>query len=104
MTRWDKTTDKDRAEKGGCGGETAGEVAEGGRDLKPSAIAVYQYLRRGWRKNREIFNACPTDTPTKRVSELWKAGLIVKRRSPDDPRYVEYRAKTMPEILMGGTP
>lgn len=61
--------------------------------MKPSALAVLAYLKRGWRKNREIFNACPTDTPTKRVSELWRAGLIDKRRSPLDPRYVEYRAR-----------
>jgi hypothetical protein len=64
--------------------------------MKPSALAVYQYLRRGWRKNREIFNACPTDTPTKRVSELFLAGMIEKRRCPLDTRYMEYRVRRTP--------
>lgn len=70
--------------------------------MKPSAEYVLAFLiRNGWTRNRTIMERCPTDTPTKRISELHKAGLIVKRRSPDDPRYIEYRAKTMPEILTG---
>ena len=61
--------------------------------MKPSAIAVLRYLKRGWRRNRDIFIDCPTDTPTKRISELHAAGLIEKRRSPHDPRFMEYRAR-----------
>ena len=61
--------------------------------LKPSCLTILRYLKRGWRRNRDIFIDCPTDTPTKRVSELHKAGLIDKRRCPSDPRYVEYRAR-----------
>jgi DNA-binding HxlR family transcriptional regulator len=73
--------------------------------MKPSAETVLAYLiRNGWTRNRTLMEQCPTDTPTKRISELHKARLIVKRRCPTDPRYVEYRAKTMPEILMGGNP
>lgn len=60
--------------------------------MKPSCIIILSYLKHGWKRNRDIFTNCPTDTPTKRVSELYQAGRIEKRRSPSDPRYVEYRA------------
>lgn len=67
--------------------------------MKPSAEAILAYLiRNGWTRNRTLMERCPTDTPTKRISELHRAGLIDKRRCPTDPRYVEYRAKTMEEI------
>lgn len=66
--------------------------------MKPSAETVLAFLvRNGWTRNRTIMERCPTDTPTKRISELHKAGLIVKRRSPDDPRYMEYRCREVGE-------
>jgi hypothetical protein len=62
--------------------------------VKPSAEQVLAFLiRHGWTRNRTLMLRCPTDTPTKRISELHKMKLIEKRRCPKDPRYVEYRAK-----------
>lgn len=67
--------------------------------MKPSAEIILAFLiRNGWTRNRTLFERCPTDTPTKRISELHKAHLIEKRRDPDDPRYVQYRARTREEI------
>ena len=62
--------------------------------MKPSCQAIYQYLlsRGGWAPVREIFNSCATNTPTKRLSELVHAGMVVSRRNPHDGRYAEYKA------------
>ena len=70
--------------------------------MKPSALEILRFLRRTRRYVgvREIFDFCGTNTPTKRVSELYRAGLIDKRRRPDDPRFVEYRARAMYKILL----
>jgi hypothetical protein len=62
--------------------------------LKPSAIDVLRFIRRnGWTRNRTIINRCPTNSATKRVSELSLAKKIITRRCPDDPRFVEHRAR-----------
>jgi DNA-binding HxlR family transcriptional regulator len=61
--------------------------------MKPSAHAVFRFLerKRRWVSVREILVNVATNTPTKRLSELYKEGFIHKRRKPDDTRYVEYR-------------
>jgi uncharacterized membrane protein len=68
--------------------------------LKPSALAVLDYLRsRGdYVTSTEIIRDCFTTTPSKRLDELHDAGLIEKRKKIG--RQMEYRARTMPEILM----
>jgi len=50
-----------------------------GDPLKPSAMLILNFLRRnGASTTTDIIRNCPTTTPTKRLSELWKAGLIDK--------------------------
>jgi uncharacterized membrane protein len=73
-------------------------------DMKPSAEAILAYLirRGGFVTSTEIIKDCFTTTPSKRLDELHDAGLIVKEKHRG--REMKYRAKTMPEILMGGTP
>ena len=63
--------------------------------MKPSTLQILVYLERcsRWCTIRNIFTVCPTNTPTKRLSELYKAGMIEKRRSPIDPKYMQYRYK-----------
>lgn len=73
--------------------------------IKPSADLILQYLRhRGeYVRSVEIIRHCHTVTPSKRLDELHDARLIDKRRCVADPRFMEYRALTMTEILQGGT-
>ena len=63
--------------------------------MKPSALEVWRYLRneRGWVTTWMIVRNCMTVTPSKRLSELYEVGLIEKRRDPDDPTQMNYRAK-----------
>ena len=72
--------------------------------MKPSAMRIFQYLKeRGcYVTSTEIVKDCFTTTPSKRLDELHDAGMIVKEKYKG--REMKYRAKTMPEILMGGTP
>ena len=72
--------------------------------MKPQAEAILAYLvRRGeFVTSTEIIKDCYTTTPSKRLDELHNAGLIVKEKHKG--REMKYRAKTMPEILMGGNP
>ena len=62
--------------------------------MKASALEVLRYLKRTRRyvDVRDVFFNCPTNTPTKRLSELNDAGLIQKRRDPKNPKYCQYRA------------
>ena len=71
--------------------------------VKPQAEAILRYLKqRGeFVTSTEIIKDCFTTTPSKRLDELHDAGLIVKEKYKG--REMKYRAKTMPEILMGGT-
>ena len=73
-------------------------VVEG---VKPSCERILAYLiRRGcYVTSTDIIRDCFTTTPSKRLDELHDAGLIVKE--PHRGREMKYRAKTMPEILMG---
>ena len=68
--------------------------------MKPSAMRIFQYLkdRGGFVTSTEIIKDCFTTTPSKRLDELFKAGLIEKQ--PRKGREMEYRARTMPEILL----
>ena len=72
--------------------------------MKPQAEAILRYLkeRGGFVTSTEIIKDCFTTTPSKRLDELHDAGLIVKEKYKG--REMKYRAKTMPEILMGGNP
>lgn len=72
--------------------------------IKPSADLVLQYLRhRGdFVTSTEVVRFCCTTTPSKRLDELHDAGLIEKRVHKG--RQMEYRAKTMAEILARRTP
>mgnify|MGYP001565122161 CR=1 FL=1 len=69
--------------------------------IKPSAEQILEYLRRRgtFVTSTEVVRDCYTTTPSKRLDELHDAGLIEKR--PHHGRQMEYRAKTMPEILTG---
>lgn len=69
--------------------------------MKPQAEAILRYLKdRGcFVTSTEIIKDCFTTTPSKRLNELHDAGLIVKEKYKG--REMKYRAKTMPEILMG---
>jgi len=68
--------------------------------VKPSAMRIFQYLKDRGRfvTSTEIIKDCFTTTPSKRLDELFKAGLIEKQ--PHKGREMEYRARTMPEILL----
>jgi hypothetical protein len=72
--------------------------------MKPSAMRIFQYLKdRGcFVTSTEIIKDCFTTTPSRRLFELRKAGLIEQRQHKG--REQEYRARTMYEILTGGTP
>ena len=63
--------------------------------MRASTIALYEYMvkRGGWVSIRQVFNDFPTNTPSKRLSELYQAGLIEKRRGAANPKYTLYRAK-----------
>jgi DNA-binding HxlR family transcriptional regulator len=63
--------------------------------LKPQEMDLLRFLRkhRRWMKVRELLEMFPSNTPTRRLTSLNRAGLIEKRRYPFDPRYVEYKAK-----------
>lgn len=63
--------------------------------MKPQTLALYEYLRKvgGWVSVRQLLEAFPSNTPTKRVSELDRLGLIEKRRGEKNPKFVLYRAK-----------
>jgi len=63
--------------------------------MKPSTWALYEYMRKvgGWVSVRQIFNDHPTNSPTKRLSELYALNLVEKRRGEKNPKYVLYRAK-----------
>lgn len=76
---------------------------EGGTKLKKSAQVVLDYLRScgDWRTTVDIIRNVGTVTPSKRLSELRKAKLIEDRKRKGNEK--EYRAKTMPEILLGRT-
>ncbi|MDA8121391.1 MAG: hypothetical protein M0Z38_02345 [Deltaproteobacteria bacterium] len=69
--------------------------------LKPQCEAILAYLRSrgGFVTSTEIIRDCFTTTPSKRLDELHDAGLIEKRQHKG--RQMAYRAKTMPEILLG---
>jgi hypothetical protein len=69
--------------------------------MKPSAEAVLAYLRRRgcYVTSTEIIKDCFTTTPSKRLDELHDAGLIEKRNTGNGSQK-EYRALSMPEILM----
>ena len=71
--------------------------------MKPQTEAILAYLLRrgGFVPPTEIIKDCYTTTPSKRLDELHDAGLIVKEQHKG--RQMKYRAKTMPEILMGRT-
>lgn len=68
--------------------------------VKPSCESIFAYLvRRGcYVTSAEIVRDCYTVTPSKRLDELHDAGLIEKR--PRKGRMMEYRARTMDEILL----
>jgi hypothetical protein len=68
-----------------------------GMHLKPQEVELLRFLRkrRSWTKVRDLLNLFPSNSPTRRISALHKAGKIEKRRYPFDTRYVEYRAKEM---------
>jgi hypothetical protein len=68
--------------------------------MKPSAMRIFQYLKdRGcYVTSTEIIRDCFTTTPSKRLDELHDAKLIEKR--PRHGRQMEYRARTMDEILL----
>ena len=68
--------------------------------VKPQAEAILAYLRhRGeYVTSTEIVRHCFTTTPSKRLDELHDAKLIEKR--PRHGRQMEYRARTMDEILL----
>ncbi len=72
--------------------------------VKPQCECILAYLiRRGcYVTSTEIIRDCFTTTPSKRLDELHDAGLIEKEKHKG--REMKYRAKTMPEILMGGAP
>jgi hypothetical protein len=74
-----------------------------GEVVKPSAQRILDYLRlRGeYVTSTDIIRDCFTTTPSKRLDELHDAGLIDKR--PRKGREMEYRALTMPEILLRRT-
>jgi len=63
--------------------------------MRPQTIALHKYLmkRGGWVSIRQVFNDFPTNTPSKRLSELYQAGLIEKRRGAANPKYTLYRVK-----------
>lgn len=69
--------------------------------IKPSALSILAYLirRGGYVTSTEIIRDCFTTTPSKRLDELHDAGLIEKEQHKG--REMKYRAKTMPEILLG---
>jgi uncharacterized membrane protein len=71
--------------------------------MKPSAMRIFQYLKdRGcFVTSTEIVRNCYTTTVSKRLSELRKAGLIETQQHKGNGK--EYRARTMFEILTGGT-
>ena len=68
--------------------------------MKPSAEAILAYLirRGGFVTSTEIIKDCFTTTPSRRLFELRKAGLIEQRQHKG--REQEYRARTMDEILL----
>ncbi len=68
--------------------------------VKPQCERILAYLiRRGcYVTSTEIIRDCFTTTPSKRLDELHDAGLIEKR--PRHGRQMEYRARTMDEILL----
>jgi uncharacterized membrane protein len=68
--------------------------------VKPQAAAILAYLirRGGFVTSTEIIKDCLTTTPSKRLDELHDAGLIEKRKKIG--RQMEYRARTMDEILL----
>ena len=72
--------------------------------MKPSLERVLDFLRwyGGWCTSTEIVKNCYTTTPSKRLDELHDMGLIDKRNTGKGSQK-EYRAKTMFEILTGGT-
>jgi hypothetical protein len=63
--------------------------------LKPCSVGLYEWMRKegGWLSVRQIFLGYPTNTPTKRLSELYRAGKIEKRRGSENSSYMVYRAK-----------
>ena len=69
-------------------------------EVKPSAALILAYLRHrgGYVTSTEIVRDCYTTTPSKRLDELHDARLIEKR--PRHGRQMEYRARTMDEILL----
>ena len=71
-----------------------------GMTIKPSAALILDYLRRRgeYVTSAEIVRDCYTTTPSKRLDELHDARLIEKR--PRHGRQMEYRARTMDEILL----
>lgn len=60
--------------------------------MKPSAAAIYNWLSRlgTWATSTDIVRSCGTTTPSKRLSELYRMGLIEKRQRKG--RQQEYRA------------
>ena len=62
--------------------------------MKPSCRTILNYLilRGGWASVREVGDQCPTNTPTKRLSELVREGKVISRRNPHDRRYAQYKA------------
>jgi hypothetical protein len=61
--------------------------------MKASCVAIYNFLaiRGTWTTSTEIVRACPTTTPSKRLSELHRAGYIEKK--PYCGREMVYRVK-----------
>lgn len=60
--------------------------------MKPSAAVVYNWLSSigTWATSTDVVRYCPTTTPSKRLSELYRMGLVEKRQRKG--RQQEYRA------------
>lgn len=65
------------------------------KPLPAACLPVLAYLRRTRRyvSVRELFTMCPTNSPTRRITDLDRAKLIDKRKNPKDGRYTEYRIR-----------
>lgn len=63
--------------------------------LPAACLPILAYLRRQRRyvSVRELFTMCPTNSPTRRITDLDRAKLIDKRKNPSDRRYTEYRIR-----------
>lgn len=69
--------------------------------MRPQELAILYYLTRcgTWVTTTDIIRDCYTTAPATRLSGLYRGGYVEKRQRKG--RQQEYRALTMPEMLIG---